>query len=191
MLRHRASSGTGTPGIRVGGPTDPSMTRQGQVQGQVPDKEGGKEGGTREVARRAPTKSIARVPAVEKSGWNDDSSTGHLEGQINEGSLDLDSRHANTQHSDMSTAQSTYADSRSVQRDSTVTQSNRSSSLPLHRQSQNSHDSRTIPLNANDQKMKSEISKLENELENSSNSSKKMQIRREITSMKAKLGVRE
>ena len=189
MLRHRASSGTGTgtSGIRVGGPTDPSMAQQGQV----PGKEGGKEGGSREVARRAPTKSSARAPGVEKSGWNDDASTDHLEGQAHGGGLDLDSRRTSTQHRDTSTVQSTYADSSSIQRDSTVTQINRLSSLPVHRPLQNSNDSRTMPLNANDQKMKSEIMKLENELENSTNSLKKMQIRREITSMKAKLGVKE
>ena len=184
MLRHRASSGTGTSGIGVGGPTDdPSTARQGQVPG--------KEGGSREVARRAPTKSITRAPGVVKSGWSDDASTGHQEDQTHEGSLDLDSRHTNTQHRDTSTVHSTYADSNSVQRDSTIKQNPRSSSLPLHRPLHNSNESKAIPRNANDQKMKNEITKLETELENSTNSLKKMQIRREITSIKVKLGVRE
>jgi hypothetical protein len=196
VLRHRGSSASGPSSIRSVGATDHSVVRQGGGQGQ------GKEGGDREVARKAPTKTLPRAPAVEKGGWNDDAGTGnvHAEDRLRKGSLDLDSRHTDTQQRGTSSAQPIYANSDSTHRGSigsgagsglgTGPGDTRSAPpLPSHRPSQHLKEAKEIPkLNANDQKMRSEIAKLENELENSSNSLKKMQIRREISSIKAQMG---
>jgi hypothetical protein len=198
VLRHRGSSASGPSSVRSGGATDHSVVRQGRGQGQTGGQGQGKEGGDREVARRAPTKTLTRAPAVEKGGWNDDASTGTglAEDRERHGSLDLDSRHTDTQHSGASSAKPIYANSDSTHRGSIGSEAGAGfgdtrSAPPLssHRPSQHLKEAKEIPkLNANDQKMKAEIAKLENELENSSNSLKKMQIRREISSIKAQMG---
>ena len=176
------------------------MVRQGQGQGQGGGQGQGKEGGDREVARRAPTNTLPRAPAVERGGWNDDAGTGtgHAEDRVRQVSLDLDSRHTDTQQRGTSSAQPTYANSDSTHRGSIGAgagsgagfgDTRASPSLSSHRPSQHLKEAKEIPkLNTNDQRMRREIAKLENELENSSNSLKKMQIRREISSIKAQMG---
>ena len=79
-----------------------------------------RKGGDREVARKAPTKTLARAPAVEQGGWNDDASTGtgHAEDRVRKGSMDLDSRHTDTQHRGTSSVQPIYANSDNIHRDS-------------------------------------------------------------------------
>lgn len=206
VLRHRGSSASGPSSLRSGGATDHTVVRQGQgqgggqEQGQGGGQGQGKEGGDRQIARKAPTKTLLRVPAVEKGGWNDDASTGagHTEDRVRHGSLDLDSRHTDTQHRVASSVQPIHANSDSTHRGSIGSGSGAGAGfgdtssappLPSQRPSQHIKEAKEIPkLNANDQKMRSEIAKLENELENSSNSLKKMQIRREISSIKAKMG---
>jgi hypothetical protein len=210
VLRHRGSSASGPSSIRCGGATDHTVIgqgqgkEQGQGQGQGQGKEQGqgqgqgKEGGDREVARRAPVKPLARAPAVERGGWNDDASTGtgHAEDRVRQGSLVLDSRHTDTQHRGASSGQPISANSDSSHRGSIGSGAGAGAGdtrsappLPSHRPSQLLKEAKEIPkLNANCQKMRSEIAKLEYELENSSNSLKKMQIRREISSIKAQMG---